>query len=322
MMTPDLYRERSQKMRALAKALNRDGIRPEEARKWSEDKWREVGYRQVGNRPSAESIQFILLQLKELWRVKISIITSCSLANVAVVSNGHTHILIDAGLGRQPTLNELYRLGIEPKVLNFILVTHLHTDHIAGAAALSEWLKIPVVMTPMQWGEFSSSAGKYWLGSYKSIDTNEFKLGSFDVTRVPVPHDATDASGFVLESSGVRLGWFVDLGHIDDDVKKALATCDYALLEANFDEEMLMRGSYHPALKERLLSNYGHLSNTQVANWVREMPERIRGLIIGHLSSGMNTPWAVQREIMAALGSRACDVHVVTDRLELTLEER
>ena len=82
-----------------------------------------------------------------------------------------------------------------------------------------------------------------------------------------------------------------DLGHITPEVDEALTGCRMVLIEANYDDYMLRTGPYPLYLKERILSQNGHLSNDDCTVPVGKLIERgTTHILLGHLSQDNNHP--------------------------------
>lgn len=196
-------------------------------------------------------------------------------------------LLIDCGFSVKEAEVRLARLGKTAEQLSAILVTHEHSDHIKGVAALSRRYKLPVYMTP---------------GTYHSRDLGElpdlqlihaykpFSLSGLDVMPVAVPHDAREPSQFVFEYAGLRLGVLTDLGSITPHVEASYQSCHAMLLEANHDPAMLASGPYPPSLKQRVGGQWGHLSNQQAAGFLQRLDtEQMQHLVVAHISQKNNS---------------------------------
>lgn len=196
-------------------------------------------------------------------------------------------LLIDCGFSVKETELRLARLGKTGHDLVAILVTHEHSDHIKGVAALSRRYDIPVYMTPGTC--HSKNLGDLPLlnliQSYAS-----FQLHGLRVNPVAVPHDAREPAQFVFEYAGLRLGILTDLGSITPHVEAAYQACDAMLLEANHDPFMLASGSYPPSLKQRVGGHWGHLSNQQAAGFLQRLDtQRLQHLVVAHISQKNNS---------------------------------
>ena len=77
----------------------------------------------------------------------VSVLASGSRGNCAVVSSSSTRILVDAGISCRETFKRMKAVGDDPRSLSAIVVSHEHSDHVAGLTVLARKLKIPVFMT-------------------------------------------------------------------------------------------------------------------------------------------------------------------------------
>jgi phosphoribosyl 1,2-cyclic phosphodiesterase len=120
-----------------------------------------------------------------------------------------------------------------------------------------------------------------------------FSIGDISITPFTTPHDAADPCGFVFESAceAIRMAIATDLGYMPPNVKRALERIDVLLLESNHDLEMLKDGPYPWAVKQRVLSRVGHLSNYATAEFLaRDYDGSATYIVLGHLSETNNAP--------------------------------
>jgi len=218
-------------------------------------------------------------------------------------------LLIDAGLSRKETFERLAATGVLPESLTAILITHEHTDHVAGLPAIAKKLEIPVYVSRLTapaiaWGDTTPRLELFQAGS-------RFPVGDIEVTSFTVPHDAADPVGFSLRAEGIKVSIATDLGYLPDSVRFQLAGSDLLLLEANHDLEMLKVGPYPWAVKQRVMGRNGHLSNEVACKFVREgLDMRTSTLILGHLSEHNNHP-----ELVRLMGSQALERRSLYTRL-------
>jgi phosphoribosyl 1,2-cyclic phosphodiesterase len=247
--------------------------------------------------------------------VRLTILGSGSAGNCAYVETGETRLLIDAGFSLRQLRRRLETIGRAPENLNGILVTHEHSDHIQGIAALSEKLRIPIYCNRP-----TKEAIEYQLQTQLECRLFEtsgcFEVGDIAVETFPIPHDAQDPVGFLLRTTEGTLGFLTDLGHATKLVLERARTANVLLLEANHDIKMLQDCPHRPwSLKQRILGRHGHLSNEAAADVAEEiMSADLRHLFLGHLSRECNRPELAHRvvaERLDKIGAR----HV---RVELT----
>jgi phosphoribosyl 1,2-cyclic phosphodiesterase len=121
----------------------------------------------------------------------------------------------------------------------------------------------------------------------------KFSVGDLTVSPFTTPHDAADPCGFVFHcaAESVRMAIATDLGYLPPNVKSALRGIDVLLLESNHDLDMLKDGPYPWAVKQRVLSRVGHLSNDATAQFLAgDYDGAAATIVLGHLSEANNAP--------------------------------
>ncbi len=244
-----------------------------------------------------------------------TLLGSGSSGNTTLVSDGSTHILVDVGLSGRETARRLRECGIEPDEISAIVVSHEHGDHCRGVAPLAKDLDIPVFMT----SEVLRCSGINLAPTkHRSINSGEqFEVCGFNFTCFSVPHDSVDPLGFLIEKNGIKLGIVLDLGYLSNLVLERLRGCDGIILESNHDVQMLKIGPYPWALKQRVMSRRGHLSNDSVARYLEnDFDGKASHVVLAHLSKKNNLPELALLSARRALESRSGSMLLHT-RLEL-----
>jgi phosphoribosyl 1,2-cyclic phosphodiesterase len=146
-----------------------------------------------------------------------------------------------------------------------------------------------------------------WLPAVEYFRSGEpFSIGDISLSPFTIPHDAADPVGFVFSSEGVRMGFATDLGYISPNVRQQLQNLDLLLLESNHDLEMLRDGPYPWAVKQRVLSRVGHLSNDAAAEFLSSAYDgQAAVIILAHLSENNNLPELARVAAERALLGRA-----------------
>ncbi len=213
---------------------------------------------------------------------------SGSKGNATLVEAGDTRVLIDCGFSRAEAEKRLARFALTPADLDAVLVTHEHSDHIAGVGRLSRRYRLPVWMTAGT--EAMHQGGE--LAQWRCINSHRaFRIGALQVQPFPVPHDAREPCQFVFSDGHRRLGLLTDVGSITPHMLQALDQLDAFILECNHDPAMLAAGPYPPPLKRRVGGDYGHLSNQQAAAILKHVrTDRLQHLIAAHISEKNNRP--------------------------------
>jgi len=152
----------------------------------------------------------------------------------------------------------------------------------------------------------SLKADPSWLPAVEYFKAGEaFEIGDIRISPFTTPHDAADPVGFVFDSAGVRMGFVTDLGYISPNVKAQLQNLDLLLLESNHDLEMLRDGPYPWAVKQRVMSRVGHLSNEAAAGFLEDGYDgQAAYVILAHLSENNNLPELARVTAERALNGR------------------
>ncbi|MCC6378808.1 MAG: MBL fold metallo-hydrolase [Burkholderiales bacterium] len=227
---------------------------------------------------------------------------SGSEGNGLVVEASGSRLMIDCGFGVRDAGRRLGRLGLAPSDLHAIVVTHEHSDHVGGVAALAAKHAIPVWLT---FGTLAVVGERFaGLDRVYGFDSHEtFSVGALEVRPFPVPHDAREPVQFVVGDGAARLGVVTDLGTSTPAVERALSGLDALVLECNHDAAMLADGSYPANLKARISGRYGHLANEASAELLAAIDgSRLRHVVAAHLSKQNNTPSLARAALAGALG--------------------
>lgn len=229
---------------------------------------------------------------------------SGSSGNALFCQYGETRLLIDAGKPGKAITDALESISVKPETISGILVTHEHTDHIAGAGVLARKYNLPIYATPGTWRGIGDKIGRVDTGLKREIAPGqEFFLGDIGVAPFAIPHDAAQPVGFRLWGGSLSIATATDLGVFTDAVFERIVGSSLVLLESNHDPEMLRSNPhYAPALKQRILSDRGHLSNDACAQALLRLIAGGTGtVILGHLSGENNTPALARRVSETAL---------------------
>jgi phosphoribosyl 1,2-cyclic phosphodiesterase len=238
--------------------------------------------------------------------VKFCVLASGSSGNAALLATGKTRILIDAGLSMKELGRRLASIGEDLAQIDAILITHEHSDHVSALPVLARNRNVRAAIylsrltaPSIDWGgprperieQFQSGGA--------------FQVGDIEVASFGIPHDAVDPVGFAFEAEGVRIAVATDLGYIPESIKFHLRRTDLLLLESNHDLDMLKVGPYPWAVKLRVMSRVGHLSNDAMADFlIHDLDPATRHLVLGHLSQHNNNPYIVDQVATQSLERR------------------
>ncbi len=224
----------------------------------------------------------------------IASLNSGSNGNCYYVGNDQEAILVDAGISCRETERRMTRLGLSMQMVKAIFVSHEHTDHICGIPVLAKKYKLPVYITDSTLYHGRLEIQKEQVYSFKAYEP--IRIGNLAVQAFPKRHDAAEPHSFIVNGNNVNIGVFTDIGSPCENLIMHFKHCHAAFLEANYDEEMLEKGSYPRHLKNRIRGGHGHLSNKQALEvFTKHRPAHMSHLFLSHLSRDNNSPQLVQQ---------------------------
>jgi phosphoribosyl 1,2-cyclic phosphodiesterase len=238
------------------------------------------------------------------------VLASGSSGNSALVSTGSTRLLVDAGLSRRELINRLAAVGERFERIDAILISHEHSDHVSGLPVIAKTLDVPVYLTHLaapaiSWNGYQPKTEAFQAGM-------RLVIGDLEVDTFTIPHDAADPVGFCFRSQGLKIGLVTDLGYIPESIRYHLRGADLLVLESNHDLEMLKVGPYPWAVKQRVMSRNGHLSNDAVSDFIgSDLDGSVRTLVLGHLSEHNNHPEIARLSASQALTARGLETRLV-----------
>ncbi len=237
--------------------------------------------------------------------MEITVLGSGSSGNATLLRGGGIRLLIDAGLSCRQLEGRLRAKGLAPEEIDGILLTHEHTDHARGARMFCNKWRAPIYCNSLTARALEPD---FPGDSLRIFETGApFAVGRLSIRSFPVPHDAMDPVGFRIEEGSCAFGFLTDLGHVSRAILEALRGVQALLIEANYEETLLERDTKRPwAVKQRIASRHGHLSNADAARALAQMdaPE-LEALILCHLSRDCNSPDLALSAASAVPGRRA-----------------
>lgn len=218
--------------------------------------------------------------------MKFISLSSGSKGNCSVVICNQISLLIDAGISFLSLKQKLEKINMKPDDLTGILITHSHQDHIKGLTSILKKTSLKVLIPEAMYAELSSIVPPNRVVYLK--DNN--RLTDIDIELVHTSHDVICSVGYVITYQKNSLVYITDTGYLNKKVLPMISNKTIYLIESNHDEEMLMNGPYPPFLKQRVLSDYGHLSNRTTAQYLKQVVgDNTKYILLAHLSEKNNT---------------------------------
>ncbi len=251
--------------------------------------------------------------------MKLTVLGSGSTGNAVLIVAGNTRVLVDAGLSAKEIARRLILVGEDVHSLDGVLVTHEHGDHSGGLRVLLRSVDCPVYISAKTLDAYVSERfnvsneeprrrSAAMRDRVEQIESSkDFRIGEIDFHPFTIPHDAVDNFGFTATHQGVKIATLMDFGHITTLVSERLRGCAAIVMESNHSRDMLKACDAYPwDLKQRILSRLGHLSNEDVADWLKDgFDGSAKYIVLAHLSQRANNPYLAKITAEVALQERA-----------------
>ena len=218
--------------------------------------------------------------------MRIIILGSGSKGNSTLLIGKNKKILIDVGFSYPQMIKLLGEYDVTPKDIDAVLITHTHKDHISGLKSFVKHTDIPVYTN----NEMYDDILKIVDDNYLQLNDDVYDIGEFNIEPFHTSHDAKGSVGFIVNDDVTSLVYVTDTGYINEKNISRLKNKNIYIFESNHDINMLMTGPYPYILKQRVVSDKGHLSNLQSGNYLKEIiGNNTKKIVLAHLSEINNT---------------------------------
>jgi len=215
--------------------------------------------------------------------MKVSVLSSGSKGNTTYIQSDNAKILIDIGNTSKYVKEKLEDFGVKPEDLDAILITHTHIDHVKGLKVFKKKYNVPVYITDIMHDDLK------YLDEYKLL-SDSFMINDINITVIKTSHDTNDSRGYIISNNEKSIVYITDTGYINKKYFNILTNRDLYIIESNHDVEMLSNGKYPFQLRQRILSDKGHLSNYDSSKYISSfIGERTKYVMLAHLSEENNT---------------------------------
>jgi len=224
--------------------------------------------------------------------IQFSVLASGSTGNSIYVGTDQHHFLFDAGLSGKRIEASLNKIGIDPTKLNGIFVSHEHDDHVRGVGVLSRKYSIPIYANEATINNLPQQVGKIDQAFIQTVDIGyPLEFGQMQIETFGISHDAAEPVGFTIQEGEFKLSIVTDLGYVSHKIKDKITGSDFFIFESNHDVNLLRMSSYPWSIKQRILSDVGHLSNEAAAEALLDViNENTQRIYLAHLSKENNLP--------------------------------
>lgn len=210
--------------------------------------------------------------------MRIDLLCSGSKGNSCLIRENDSAILIDCGCTKKYLLESLQRVGACMSDIDGVLITHAHKDHVGGLKFVSH---LPV---------YSHCLLKEKMDKQDIYPDEIFFIKDFKITVLALSHDSPNTIGFVVETMHDKLVYITDTGYIPNHIKPLICNARHYIFESNHDIDTLMHTSRPMFLKQRILSDSGHLNNVDASlNLSQIINTNTRDIVLAHISQEANT---------------------------------
>lgn len=229
--------------------------------------------------------------------MKVSVLSSGSKGNTTYIESDKAKILIDIGNTSKYVKEKLEEFGVEPEELDAILITHTHVDHIKGLKVFEKKYHVPVYITDKMYKSLD------FLDSYIPL-SDEFDIRDIHITTIKTSHDVEDSRGYIISNNNKSIVYITDTGYINNKYFDILSNRNLYIMESNHDVEMLTNGKYPFQLRQRILSDKGHLSNYDSAKYLSSfIGDNTKYILLAHLSEENNTEELAYETLISRLNN-------------------
>jgi len=230
--------------------------------------------------------------------LEVHVLASGSDGNCTVIENAGRAVMIDVGLSYKKIKGLMDVSGIDPSCIESILITHEHSDHVAGAGVASRKLGVPIMCTGKTFVNFEHGDVDFVPVSIM----DPFESAGMSITPLPTLHNAVEPCAYSIHAGGKKVLLATDTGKTTPPIEDALASADIAVIEANYDQQMLDTGPYPPYLKNLIGSDIGHMCNRSTGEAIKRTMgvNPSRQVFLAHLSKTNNVP-DIARETVAEI---------------------
>lgn len=211
--------------------------------------------------------------------MRFFVLASGSQGNSTFIDFDGIGVLIDCGISKKQLVYRLEQVGYNLKDIQYVFLTHDHYDHKKNIHIFDKELIFTAT------GCFDGLEENHYLKPYDIV-----QFGKLTIIPLKTSHDATASLGFEFICGEERLIYMTDTGYVSSKNANYMLDADYYIIESNHDVEMLMNTNRPMSLKNRILSDRGHLSNLDSALLMsRLIGEKTKEIVLAHLSREANT---------------------------------
>lgn len=203
--------------------------------------------------------------------MEIHVLASGSKANTTLIKCDNFNIIIDCGLAITKLKKELAVFDLTINDIDIVLMTHFHSDHCASLKYFN-----PKIIYSVE-------------ENYNNLKHDEvFEINNVRILPFLLSHD-NNCTGYQIIFNKQVFTYITDTGYVRNELYPLIKESHYLLIEFNHDHSLLQETHRPNYVKQRILSDKGHLNNTDAAVVVCNCDDNLQQLIIAHISQEANT---------------------------------
>lgn len=233
--------------------------------------------------------------------MRVMVLSSGSKGNTTYIESEEAKILIDAGNSCKYINDKLINLGVNPRELDGIFITHTHSDHINGLKVFCKRFDVSVYCTKKMYEDIN------YIKNVRFIESDKILLKDLEIDVIKTSHDASDSNGYIVNCNDSSLVYITDTGYINQRYHEKLKNKNLYIMESNHDIEMLNNGPYPYELRKRIYGDKGHLSNIDSSKYLSDfIGNKTKCIMLAHLSEENNNPDIAYNTLVDKLREKNC----------------
>lgn len=231
--------------------------------------------------------------------MKFCVLASGSRGNMTYLETEKSKILIDAGITITAASSRCK--SIDFSKITDIFITHYHTDHVKflRTVMMKTNAKLYIHRNCYKHLEADVKAELKKHSVYFIEENCRYEIDDFVVYTLLLSHDTESTLGYIFESGGIKLTYITDTGILFDKYLEDLQNSDVLIIESNHSVEALLASTRDWRLKQRILSDVGHLSNQKCCEVLHSIANTLHGyVVLAHISEECNSIEAINEEVI------------------------